>query len=773
MLKCSLAFFVLGSVLMPGTASAQGHGEVTLSQDGENLGGGGNTVQLYSGPHLPLIVRAYRTREYPDGIITAFENGEIYRSRDGKNLGSNAGYTSLVYDPQEATPNGKVVSMIQYKDGVITAFENGEIYHSHDGENLGTKGGNTNFAYIPNESAPHGKVMSMIEYQGGVITAFENGEIYRSLDGESLGSNAGYTRLVYVPQEATPNGKVVSMIQYKDGVITAFENGEIYHSHDGENLGTKGGNTNFAYLPVPNSPRRIITLIPFPNGDTRQGVVTAFAFELLNPDRNILALPIVLASAGLNKSSFTSELVLTNRGSGNASLNFTYTAAFGGGSGTASDTLPAGQQRIVPDTIAYLKSIGVPIPDSGNRGGTLAVSFSGISSPTDVAVMARTTTAMPQGRAGLAYAGIPTSTALTGSAYLFGLRQNDTDRSNVAIQNMGGPQDGEIVLRLTVFSGNPAASMSLALPDKRLSPGGFKQISGILTSNGLSLTNGYVRIERVGGTAPYYAYAVINDQANSDGSFVPPLLEYALAGRSGLTLPVIVEASSFTSELVLTNQSTTPKRVRFRFAANAIQAASNTADFVISINPGQQLIIPNFVQYLRDKGVAGIESFGRAYVGALFGEVEGGDASGIFLGARTSSPGGGGRYGLFYVGVPYGTASTTSAWLYGLQQNAENRTNLALVNTGEIDENRDVFQIELYDGTTGIKVRTVEGVTLKAKGWIQIGSILAQYSPGTMQGYARVTRVGGLNPFITYAVTNDGGSPGERTGDGAFIASSP
>jgi hypothetical protein len=36
-----------------------------------------------------------------------------------------------------------------------------------------------------------------------------------------------------------------------------------------------------------------------------------------------------------------------------------------------------------------------------------------------------------------------------------------------------------------------------------------------------------------------------------------------------------------------------------------------------------------------------------------------------------------------------------------------------------------------------------------------------------------VTRIEGKNPFIAYAVLNDGGQPGERTGDGAFVASAP
>ena len=120
-----------------------------------------------------------------------------------------------------------------------------------------------------------------------------------------------------------------------------------------------------------------------------------------------------------------------------------------------------------------------------------------------------------------------------------------------------------------------------------------------------------------------------------------------------------------------------------------------------------------------------------------------------------------------------GTAANTSAWLYGLQQNADNRTNLALVNTGETDGTADLFTIEIFDGDTGQKVKVVEGIPVNAKVWKQFGSILNAYAPGTKQGYARVTRTAGTNPFVAYAVINDGGQPGERTGDGAFVPSSP
>ncbi len=164
---------------------------------------------------------------------------------------------------------------------------------------------------------------------------------------------------------------------------------------------------------------------------------------------------------------------------------------------------------------------------------------------------------------------------------------------------------------------------------------------------------------------------------------------------------------------------------------------------------------------------------GTTIAGALFATAAGGDLSGVVLGARTSASGGsaGGRFGLFYTAVPYGQASTSSAWVFGLQQNSENRTNLAIVNTGETDANSDTFVIDLYDGATGSKVKTLDPISLPARGWIQIGTILNN-APGVQQGYAQVRRTAGANPFVTYAVINDGAGPGERTGDGAYIGSS-
>ena len=172
---------------------------------------------------------------------------------------------------------------------------------------------------------------------------------------------------------------------------------------------------------------------------------------------------------------------------------------------------------------------------------------------------------------------------------------------------------------------------------------------------------------------------------------------------------------------------------------------------------------------MRQSQITGVGPAGPAFAGALFVTTDAGDVNGLFVGGRTSTPGGGGRYGLFYVAVPNGEAATASAWVYGLQQNDENRTNLALVNTGETDNSTDTFRIEIFDGPTGTKVATQEGISLGAKGWTQIGSVLSQVAPGTTQGYARITRTAGTNPFIVYTVVNDGATVDARSGDGAYM----
>ena len=474
--------------------------------------------------------------------------------------------------------------------------------------------------------------------------------------------------------------------------------------------------------------------------------------------------PVILTAAGRNDSFFTSEMTLTNRGTREARLHYTYTAHIGGGTGSTSEVLPAGHQRVVSDALDHLRNLGIPIPAEGNRIGTLRVEAPVAS---QVGVLVRTTTAVPDGRAGLAYPGIGMEEGFHRAVYLCGLRQNTQDRSNVAFQNMGAPEEGPIILRTTVFSGDPNGPAPRVLQEVRLGPGGFHQYSGVLGS----LANGYVRVERVRGTAPFYAYGVINDQANSDGSYVFPVVESFPGGAAGQTLPVIVETTAFTSELTVTNVSATAKIVNFSFVADGIQTTDHTVRVPAPLAAGQQLVIPELVDEVRRRGLAGIGPTRGGLAGPLFATVADGNMEGIVVGARTVTPAvfAGGQYGVFYSAAPYGSTFSQVAWVEGLQQNQESRSNLALVNTGEVDDSQSVFAIDIYDGDRGMLVTTITGRTVPARGWRQINSILRDYAQGTTQGYVRIRKISGYNPFLAYGVINDGGSPGERSGDGAYI----
>ena len=158
------------------------------------------------------------------------------------------------------------------------------------------------------------------------------------------------------------------------------------------------------------------------------------------------------------------------------------------------------------------------------------------------------------------------------------------------------------------------------------------------------------------------------------------------------------------------------------------------------------------------------------YLGALFVTAKEGDLSGVVIGARTSSEGGGGQYGVFYNAVPEGEGFAKEAWVEGLQQNEENRSNLALVNTGEVNDSPSVFHLEIYNGETGMLEETVVTKAIPARGWHQIDGILMRAGPGDQAGvHPDREDVGGEPVSGLRGGQRRRGAPGERSGDGAYL----
>ena len=497
----------------------------------------------------------------------------------------------------------------------------------------------------------------------------------------------------------------------------------------------------------PNTKTQTVTVAPAIAGSTVTKVV-----------------PIVLDVLGVGGARFSSELTLANRGTTTATLQMTYVAATSlgaSGSGTVAETLGPGRQMIIPDTLAYLRGKGLAIPTGSSQGGPLFVTFEGLSSDSVAFAGARTTAPSAGGRAGLAYPAVRLDDGFTGLVYLFGLRENAADRSNLALVNMNAAVP--ITLRVTLHAG--ADGRSTALPNVVLGPGQWTQIGHVLSSAGYP--DGWATIELLSGPGPFSAYAVFNDNVTSDGSFVPAV---PLGPATVQTLPVLVETGTFRSELVLSSPYAEPVTLTIGYVESLSPAGGAGGVAQESLQPYEQKIIPNALDYLRGKGVAIGAKGAASYAGAVqISAIRNGSLAWLFAGARTAAPAaGGGEYGLFYRALFLGESVPIEAWVFGLQQNATNRSNLAVVNPGN-GHDAITVRLDIYDGDTGRLAGSSPSQSIPPGGWYQWSGILTAY--GVTNGYVRVVRLGGSSWMIAYGVVNDGATPGNgATNDGSYVA---
>jgi PKD repeat protein len=477
-----------------------------------------------------------------------------------------------------------------------------------------------------------------------------------------------------------------------------------------------------------------------------------------------LFVPIVLDVAGAGTSRFGSELTLANRGTTTATARLTYTAASiiqgASGSGTVTETIAPGRQLVFSDTIAYLRGKGLTIPGGGtSQGGTLRVRFEGLSSEDAGYAGVRTTTPSGNGRAGLSYPGLPPAQLLNGESVIIGLRQNSADRSNLALANAG--TSGTIRLKVYLVKGDGSQAVYLD-PETQLGPGQWTQLNAVLTLPDPDWSDGWVFIERTTGTEPYTAYAVFNDNATNDGSFVPALPVESVVSFG--TVPVLVETPTFRSELVLSNLSDEPGYAFLEYFESAAAPGASTGLFYVELAPLEQAIFPDIIHALRSSG-ATIGPPGPTYAGAL--DVAYATDTSLLAGlsgARTGATAPiGGQYGLFYSGLS-GGESAVDAWVYGLQQNSAARSNLAIVNAGLFNEPITV-RLEVWNGATGQKASEKLIGPLAPGRWHQENGVLG----GVANGYVHLTVVAGSDAFLAYGVVNDGATAASGTNDGSYV----
>lgn len=473
---------------------------------------------------------------------------------------------------------------------------------------------------------------------------------------------------------------------------------------------------------------------------------------------DVLSVPVLLSTAGPGGAGFESDLLLTNAGTTPARVSLRYVAASGGGTGTVEQVIPPAGQLHAPSAIDFLRDAGLQISREGPLVGTLRVSTSGASSPKALAATVRVTT---QAGAGVSFGGVRRVETLRETSYVPWLVETARDRSNLALVNAGGADDGPVTLRITVESGDPATPGSAVLPDVVLEPGGFRQLNRVLRVAGLATRLGWARIERVAGSAPYLAWGAVNDNASDDGSFVPATPESDRAELNLWVVPVAVQSSRYATELVVTNPGEQPVRVDVTLAATGTVLRETIA-------PRATFHVPDLFAELRHRGLAGAPAAGDAIASPLYiGPY--GATNGILAGVRVTSVTPDGRsHGLFEPAVlePH---HATSVIVPDLRQDETTRTNLAIVN---LRSQSATFLLEVFDGVTGHLAASRDEIPLARNELLQIDAVLREMCPGVERAWARI-RAGSEGSFLAYAVINDGPAPGRGTDDGSFVMGLP
>ncbi len=230
---------------------------------------------------------------------------------------------------------------------------------------------------------------------------------------------------------------------------------------------------------------------------------------------------------------FRSELTLVNKSSSLVTLTLNYLESLSpdaGQGGVMIVRLGPQEEWIIPEAIDFLRMRGVYM-NIGEKGaasyvGALQILVSGTEAA-NVFAGARTASQSPApdgGLFGLFTPCVYSGQEASGEAYLYGLRSDPENRTNVAIVNAGGYSADPILLQLQAYDGDAGGvpkgePLSLSLfPGEWAQPGNFFRNSGV--------ANGWVRVTRMSGTAPWIAYGVVNDGGNAgertgDGAYVP------------------------------------------------------------------------------------------------------------------------------------------------------------------------------------------------------------------------------------------------------------
>ena len=222
---------------------------------------------------------------------------------------------------------------------------------------------------------------------------------------------------------------------------------------------------------------------------------------------------------------YRSEFVLANKSDSNVTLTLDYheSDSWGGRGKEGTMTLQLGphEQRIIPEAIDFLRTNGVDTRPR-HTSGALQITVSGTKTE-NVFAGARSGSQSPGGgQFGLFTPGVYSGAEASHEAHLYGLRTDSENETYVCVVNTGADSDGPILLQFQAYDGD-AGGIAKGEPDHlTLRPGQWEwpgPMVSFFTITGVS--NGWVKITRMSGTAPWIAYAEVIDLRTGDSAYVP------------------------------------------------------------------------------------------------------------------------------------------------------------------------------------------------------------------------------------------------------------
>jgi len=489
--------------------------------------------------------------------------------------------------------------------------------------------------------------------------------------------------------------------------------------------------------------------------------------------------PIVL-DVTTATARYTTELTLTNDTPGSVPVSALYTPSLGSrsGGGSVSVMLGSGEQRRIPDVLGWLRADGLPLPPAeieAAQGGTLKLDFTGPAvDAARVWALARTGSdthaPLPEGRAGTAYVA-PLVSEGSGSRFVEILVSNEHDRSNLGIVNFSD-QPVTFDVKVADFSGRIYCCESPVFTIRqgaRLPPWGWMQIDSPELLEANQVRAGFAAVTVTSGPPTLWAYGVINDRATNDGSFLTPI-------PSVLSNPVgfvpAVEGPGFVTELTARGGGSPihGSAVLLAYAEALSPALGAGGYWSIGAQPFSYAILDDLIEAFRHSTSMAIGPAGAAgYGGALTMTP----MYGAWGQVRILTRGPAGRFGVYTPFLQQTDAATERAAVYGLLADGTNRSNVAVMNVGDVGigrlENGPVtLRLQVHDGNAGGAAKGAPiDVTLGYSGWKQFNDVLRP--AGVTEGWVEITRLSGTAVWLAYGVVNDGAYPGQRTDDGAFV----